>query len=170
VSKEAEIEAMYAAALHTFGRVDAAIHVAGTQAGRSAEINAEEYERMTSTNLRGVLLSCKYAIRAMLPTGGGSIVNFSSVGALNVEDRAPISYAAAKAGVHSLTKALAVEYGPRGTRANVVAPGFTLTELTRKASPEILQHMSAKAALKRAALPQEQAEVAHSSLRTERLF
>lgn len=160
VSKEDNIEAMFAAALNTFGRVDAALHVAGTQGGRSPEITAEEYERMTATNLRGVLLSCKHAIRAMLRTGGGSIVNFSSVGAINVEDRAAIAYAAAKAGVHSLTKAIAVEYGPKGVRANVIAPGFTLTELTRQASPEILRLMSQKAALQRAALPEEQAEVA----------
>jgi NAD(P)-dependent dehydrogenase (short-subunit alcohol dehydrogenase family) len=160
VSKENEIEAMFAAALNTFGRVDAALHVAGTQGGRPLEITAEDYEHMTATNLRGVLLSCKHAVRAMLRTGGGSIVNFSSVGALNVEDRAPITYAAAKAGVHSLTKAIAVEYGPKGVRANVIAPGFTLTELTRQASPEILRIMSQKAALKRAGLPEEQAEVA----------
>jgi NAD(P)-dependent dehydrogenase (short-subunit alcohol dehydrogenase family) len=96
----------------------------------------------------------------MLHTGGGSIVNFSSVGALNVEVRAPIAYAAAKAGVHALTKAIAVEYGPQGVRANVIAPGFTLTELTRQASPEILRLMSEKAVLRRAALPEEQAEVA----------
>jgi NAD(P)-dependent dehydrogenase (short-subunit alcohol dehydrogenase family) len=160
VSNEDEIEAMFATALNNFGRVDAAIHVAGTQGGRAPEISAEEYERMTATNLRGVLLSCKHAIRAMLRTGGGSIVNFSSVGALNVEDRAPIAYAAAKAGGHSLTKAIAVEYGAKGIRANVIAPGFTLTELTRKASPEILRQMSGKAALQRASLPEEQAEVA----------
>src|ERR1700730_16045096 len=97
VSKEDEIQAMFAAALSTFGRVDASLHVAGTQGGRSPDITVEDYEHMTATNLRGVLLSCKHAVRAMLRTGGGSIVNFSSVGALNVEDRAPITYAAAKA-------------------------------------------------------------------------
>jgi NAD(P)-dependent dehydrogenase (short-subunit alcohol dehydrogenase family) len=160
VSKEGEIESMFMAALNRFGRVDAALHVAGTQGGRSREITAEDYEHMTATNLRGVLLCCKHAVRAMLHTGGGSIVNFSSVGALNVEVRAPIAYAAAKAGVHALTKAIAVEYGPQGVRANVIAPGFTLTELTRQASPEILRLMSEKAVLRRAALPEEQAEVA----------
>jgi NAD(P)-dependent dehydrogenase (short-subunit alcohol dehydrogenase family) len=160
VSKEDEIEAMYAAALKTFGRVDAALNVAGTQAGRMGEVTLEEYELMTATNLRGVLISCKHAVRAMLPTGGGAIVNFTSVGGLNAEDRAPITYMAAKAGVHSLTKAFAVEYGAKGIRANVIAPGFTITELTIKTPPDIMRAMSAKPALQRPARADEQAEVA----------
>jgi NAD(P)-dependent dehydrogenase (short-subunit alcohol dehydrogenase family) len=160
LSREEEIEAMFATALRAFGRVDAVLNVAGTLGGRSAEVTAEEYELMTAVNLRGMLLSCKHAVRAMLRTGGGAIVNFSSVGALNAEDRASIVYSAAKAGVHSLTKAFAVEYGAKGIRANVIAPGFTLTEKTRTASPEVLHEMSAKAALRRAARADEQAEVA----------
>jgi NAD(P)-dependent dehydrogenase (short-subunit alcohol dehydrogenase family) len=160
VSQEVEIEAMFAAALQVFGRVDAVLNVAGTQAGRSSEVTLEEYEQMTAVNFRGVLLCCKHAVRVMLRTGGGVIVNFSSVGGLNVEDRAPITYSAAKAAVHSLTKSFAVEYGARGIRANVIAPGFTLTEIMRAASPEVLREMSAKAALRRAALPEEPAEVA----------
>ena len=160
VGREEEIAAMFAAALQAFGRVDALMTAAGTQGGRTPEVTLEEYEAMTAVNLRGVMLCCKHAIRAMLPTGGGAIVNVSSVAGLNNEERAPIPYAAAKAGVHALTKAYAVEYGARGVRANVIAPGFTLTELTRRSPPQVLHEMGGKAALGRAGEATEQAEVA----------
>jgi NAD(P)-dependent dehydrogenase (short-subunit alcohol dehydrogenase family) len=93
----------------------------------------------------------------MLANGSGSIVNFTSAGAFNAEARAPVSYAAAKAGVHSLTKAYAVDHGPQGIRVNVVAPGFTYTEVMHGVSDAMLAHMGGKAVLGR---PEEQAEVA----------
>jgi NAD(P)-dependent dehydrogenase (short-subunit alcohol dehydrogenase family) len=161
VSREDQVERMFAAALETFGRVDAVLNVAGTIAGRQpGEVTLQEYEQMMPVNLLGVLLCCKHGIRAMLRSGGGAIVNFSSVGALNDEDRAPITYAAAKAGVHSITKAFAVQYGAQGIRANVIAPGFAYTEIMKSMSPDILSYMSAKSALGRAGRPEEQAEVA----------
>jgi NAD(P)-dependent dehydrogenase (short-subunit alcohol dehydrogenase family) len=160
VRDEAQIEAMFAAAVRAFGRIDAVVNVAGTQAGRQGEVSLEEYEQMTAVNLRGVMLSCKHAVRMMVPSGGGAVVNVTSVGALNAEARAPIAYSAAKAGVHALSKAFAVSYAREGIRVNVLAPGFTLTETTRRASPEVLQEMSAKAAMGRAGEAHELAEVA----------
>lgn len=158
--EEGEIAAMIDAAVAEFGRVDALVNVAGTPAGRSPEfLSAEEYEVQTAVNLRGVLLCTKYAIRAMLETGGGSIVSVSSVAGLNVEERSPVPYQTAKAGVHALTKAVAVEYGPRGIRANVIAPGFTLTEKNREAPSDAMRSLCAKAALGRAGEAREQAEV-----------
>jgi NAD(P)-dependent dehydrogenase (short-subunit alcohol dehydrogenase family) len=68
-------------------------------------------------------------------------------------------YAAAKAGVHALTKSVAAEYGPSGVRANVVAPGFTFTEFMGDETP-VLTEMRAKAALNRAGTAHEVAEVA----------
>jgi NAD(P)-dependent dehydrogenase (short-subunit alcohol dehydrogenase family) len=161
VSQENQVEAMFAAALRAFGRVDAVLNVAGTMASRQTEeVTIEEYEEMLPVNLRGVLLCCKHAVRAMLPTGGGSIVNFSSVGGLNSEDRAPIVYSAAKAGVHSITKSFATQYGPRGIRVNAIAAGYTNTEMMKAAPPDIFREMSNKAALHRAGKPEEHAEVA----------
>lgn len=159
VSQERQIAAMYAAAADAFGRVDAVLNVAGTQAGRQGEVTLEDYEQMTAVNLRGVLFSCQHAVRAMVPTGGGAIVNVSSVGALNAEERAPIAYSAAKAGVHALSKAFAINHAREGIRVNVVAPGFTLTELTRRGSPEIIAHMAGKAAMGRPGEAHEPAEV-----------
>ncbi len=162
VSKEDEIAAMYTAALKAFGRVDASIQVAGTQGGRDGrpDFTVEEYHEMTATNLLGVMLCCKHAARAMAPTGGGSIVNFTSVAGINGENLAPLPYSAAKAGVHAASKVFAIDYARKGIRVNVIAPGFTLTEMTQEASPEILAHMGAKSALGRPAMASEQAEVA----------
>jgi NAD(P)-dependent dehydrogenase (short-subunit alcohol dehydrogenase family) len=161
VSKEDEVEAAFAAALKTFGKVDSVLNVAGTLAGRvPGEVTLEEYERMTAVNLKAVILCCKHGIRAMLQNGGGSIVNFTSVGALNCEDRAPVTYAAAKVGVHSITKAFAIQYAAKGIRANVVAPGFAYTEIMEGMDPDVLREMSAKSAMGRPGRPEEQATVA----------
>lgn len=161
VSKDDEVAAMIAAAVEAFGRVDALINVAGTPASRSPEfLSMDEYETQTAVNLQGVLLCMKHAIPAMLSNGGGAIVNVSTVGSLNVQDRAPAMYMAAKAAMNNLTKSVAVEYGPKGIRANVIAPGFTLTEVNRNIPAEVVTHLSNKAALARAGEAREQAEVA----------
>jgi len=162
VSKEGEIRAMFAAAIEAFGRVDASIQVAGTQAGRDdrLEFTLDEYEEMTATNLRGVMFCMQEAAKAMIPTGGGSIVNFTSVAGINGEQLAPLPYTAAKAGVHMTSKVMAIDYARKGVRVNVIAPGFTLTEMMADASPEVLAHMGAKSALGRPAQAVEQAEVA----------
>lgn len=162
VSKEDEIKAMFAAALDAFGRIDASLHVAGTQGGRDGaiEFTMDEYELMTATNLRGVMFCSQYAAKAMVPTGGGSIVNFTSVAGINGEQLAPLPYTAAKAGVHMVSKVLAIDYARQGVRVNVIAPGFTLTEMMQDATPELLAHMGAKSAIGRPALASEQAEVA----------
>ena len=161
VGREDEVEAAFAAALDAFGRVDAILNVAGTLVGRKpGEFDVEDYDRVMDTNLLGVILCSKHGVRAMLRSGAGSIVNFTSVGALNCEDRAPITYSAAKAGVHSVSKAFALEYGPQGIRSNVIAPGFAYGEVMHAMPAEALSYMSAKSAMGRAGRPDEQAEVA----------
>jgi NAD(P)-dependent dehydrogenase (short-subunit alcohol dehydrogenase family) len=151
---------MFARAVQVFGRVDILVNVAGKPGGRRGiEVTIEEYEQLMSVHLLGVLLCSKHAIRAMLACGGGAIVNISSVGSLNAGDRISTVYSAAKAGVNSVTKSIAVQYGAQGIRANVVAPGFTLSSKNLVAPPEVISAMSAKAALGRGGQPEEQAEV-----------
>jgi NAD(P)-dependent dehydrogenase (short-subunit alcohol dehydrogenase family) len=162
VSQEDQVEAAFAATLHKFGRVDSVLNVAGTVVGRTpGEIDVDEFDYMVAVNLRGVMLCSKHGARAILRHGdGGAIVNFTTVGAFNAEERAPHAYAAAKAGVHSLTKAFALDYGKQNIRSNVIAPGFTYTEIMVGMDDESRKYMSNKAALGRAGRPSEVAEVA----------
>lgn len=161
VTNEDQVEEMFARAVEVFGRVDALVNVAGTPGGRRAgEVTLEEYEQLTAVNLRGVLLCNKHAVRTMVRTGGGSIVNISSVASLNANTRNSMVYGAAKAGVNSITKAVAVQHGPEGIRANVIAPGFTLSTKNLAVPSDVIRELSAKAALGRAGQPEEQAEVA----------
>ena len=160
VSKEAEIEAMFARALAAFGRVDGVVNNAGTVHSRHAEGTPENYYAYTDTNFLGTMLCCKHAVLAMAANGGGSIVNLSSVSAVNTEGRTPLAYAGAKAAVMSLTKTIAVRHGAQGIRCNAIAPGFTASETNRKAPPDVFAEMCAKAPLGRAGDPEEQAQVA----------
>jgi NAD(P)-dependent dehydrogenase (short-subunit alcohol dehydrogenase family) len=159
VSLDDEIRGMYAFAVKTFGRVDIVVNNAANQKARDVEVSLQEYEDMTATNFRGALLSSEHGVKTMLKSGGGVLINISSVGGLNAEDQAPIVYAASKAAMHSFTKAYAVQYGAQGIRANAVAPGVTLTEMTRQAPPDTMAHMSAKSAMRRCGESLEVAEV-----------
>lgn len=161
VTCEEDIESMFAKALAVFGRIDASIHVAGNPGGRWAdEITVEEFDAYTQTHLKGMMFCCKHAVRAMLPTGGGAIVNFSSAASINYDPLISFAYSSAKAGINSLTKGFAGKYGAQGIRVNAIAPGFTLSEKNLAAPPAILESLAARAALGRAGLPEEQANVA----------
>jgi NAD(P)-dependent dehydrogenase (short-subunit alcohol dehydrogenase family) len=161
VSNEADIAAMFRAAEEAFGRVDALVNVAAVHGRRLGDfLSLEEYEAMVPLNLRGLLLSMKYGVETMLRHGGGAIVNISSAGSFGVEEREAAMYMATKSAMNALTKAVAVEYGRQGIRANVLAPGFTLSDMIKQAPPEIIQVMGDKTALGRGADPREQAEVA----------
>jgi NAD(P)-dependent dehydrogenase (short-subunit alcohol dehydrogenase family) len=160
ITQEDQVAAMFGRALQAFGRVDVLANVAGKPGGRRApEATVEEYEQLMNVHVLGTLLCCKHAIRAMSAGAGGCIVNVSSVGSLNADQRISAVYCAAKAAVNAFTKAIAVQYGAQGIRANVVAPGFTLSSKNLQARPEVIREMSAKAPLGRGAQPEEQAEV-----------
>ncbi len=89
VTQEADVESMIGAAVEEFGRLDAVLNVAGIAEGvMLTDVTKEHYERTMDVDLRGVLLGMKHGIRAMLAGGnGGAIVNWSSIGGLNVVDR-----------------------------------------------------------------------------------
>jgi NAD(P)-dependent dehydrogenase (short-subunit alcohol dehydrogenase family) len=161
VSVEAEVVAMFAAAVEAFGRVDAVLNVAGIgHKGRFADVPLAEYERIVAVNMTGVLLGTQHAIRTMVPTGGGAIVNWASGAGLGASYGLGI-YGASKAGVISLTKSAAVEHGAEGIRANVICPGLIETEMSGGPGsgvhyPDLVEWT----ALKRAGQPEEVAEVA----------
>lgn len=161
VTREADVEAAIQSALDEFGRVDAVLNVAGIGGPEAIhELTMTEFDKVMDVNLRGVLLGMKYGIRAMLKSGGGAIINWSSVGGLNASTFATATYSATKAGVIAVTKAGAVEYGSHGIRVNAICPGFILTEIMGAAGREHFPEMFEKAALGRAGEPPEVAEVA----------
>jgi NAD(P)-dependent dehydrogenase (short-subunit alcohol dehydrogenase family) len=161
VTSEADVEAAIQAALDEFGRVDVVLNVAGIGGPQPIhELTMDDFDKTMDVNLRGVLLGMKYGIRAMLESGGGAIVNWSSVGGLNASTFGTATYSASKAGVIAVTKAAAVEYGARGIRVNALCPGFILTEIMGARGREHFPEMFEKAALGRAGEPPEVAEVA----------
>jgi NAD(P)-dependent dehydrogenase (short-subunit alcohol dehydrogenase family) len=161
VTEESDVEAMFAAAREAFGRVDVVCNVAGIAgAAPLAKLDLSEYERIMAVDLKGVMLGTKHAIEAMVPTGGGVILNWSSIGGLNASPGTS-AYSAAKAGVIAFTKSAAVEYGGKGIRANAICPGFIETEMSGgpgagKRFPQLVEN----APLKRAGQPEEVAELA----------
>jgi NAD(P)-dependent dehydrogenase (short-subunit alcohol dehydrogenase family) len=162
VTRENQVEAMFAAALDVFGRVDAVLNVAGIGAAAPlAEVTADEYDRVMDVDLRGVFLGTKHGINTLLGCGGGVILNWSSTGGINATAFPVSVYSAAKAGVISFTKAAAVEYGTRGIRAIAICPGFIETEMSggpgaAQRFPQLVQGT----ALKRGGQPEEVAELA----------
>jgi len=161
VTKEADVEALMAEAVKRLGRVDAVLNVAGIGTGGPiTKVTMEDYDKTMDVDVRGVLLGMKYGIRAMLQTGGGVVLNWSSIGGLNAPPLGTSGYSAAKAGVISLTKSAAIEYGRKGIRANAICPGFIHTEIMGAAGGQRFPEMEEKAALKRAGKPSEVAEVA----------
>ena len=163
VSDEEQVEAMFAAALEAYGRIDAVLNVAGVGGVPRglADVLPEDYERVMSINLNGVFFGTKHAVRNMLPTGGGVIINWSSTAGLNAALRPVAVYSTAKAGVIAVTKAAAVEYGPQGIRANALCPGLIVTEMSGgpqaiERHPELVE----AAPLKRAGQPEEVGELA----------
>ena len=125
--------AMVGAATEEFGRLDVAVNNAGVGPAAlvpTAEVAVDDWRRVLATNLDGVFYCMRAEIPALLKTGGGSIVNMSSV--LGVVGRAgAAAYTASKHGVLGLTRSAAIDYGHQGIRVNAVGPATTETPLTQ---------------------------------------
>ncbi len=118
---------MVGEALSRHGRVDVLYNAAGlVRMGSLHETSLEDWRFTIEHELTITFLGCKYAVRAMLETGSGSIINISSGsgGLRGVPNHA--AHAATKAGIVGLTRQIAVEYGPRGIRGNAIAPGYVV--------------------------------------------
>jgi len=132
VSDPAAIERLVKDTLREFGRIDTLLNVAGVNRRMPAEkLTEADYDFIVDINLKGPFLLSQAVGRHMLERGKGNQINVVS---LNNERplKGVLPYAVSKAGLGQLTKALALEWGPRGVRVNAIAPGFILTDLTRK--------------------------------------
>jgi len=111
------------------GGLDVLVNNAGTTVRADAlALSPEAFDRVLGVNLRGAFVAAQAAARAM-GDGGGAIVNVASLSA-RFGIRRGAAYGASKGGIVQLTKALALEWGPRGIRVNAVAPGYIATDLT----------------------------------------
>jgi len=132
VRDEQQVRAFVETTVSHYGGIDVAMNNAGiTQEKPLHEFSAEEWDDILGTNLRGVFLSMKHEIPAMLARGGGTIVVTSSLVAhLTAAGRS--AYTASKAGLLGLVRAAALDYGAQGIRINAVLPGTTDTALVRR--------------------------------------
>jgi len=128
VSNEEEVKAMVQAALDQYGQIDVLVNNAGIGVYKSLlDTSSEDWDRCLSVNLKGQFLCSKYVIPHMQKIGKGAIVNISSVHSFQtVNGVAP--YCASKGGITSLTRNMAIDYGPT-IRVNSIAPGWVLTPL-----------------------------------------
>ena len=128
VSQTSQIDALMETAKSRFGRIDILVNNAGWTATTPAlNVTEEEYDKTMAASLKSVFFACQAAARIMIPQGGGRIINIgSNFGVVGFKQRAV--YAAAKAGVHHLSRALSLEWAHDGVVVNVVAPCITETE------------------------------------------
>jgi len=129
VAREADVAQAIDFVLATHGRLDVAFNNAGVEIkGPLHEVTEEHYRRAFDINVWGVLNAMKHEIAAMLKSGGGAIVNTSSVAGRIGLPQASL-YAATKHAVEGLTKAVALEFAQQGIRVNAVAPGAIATDM-----------------------------------------
>jgi gluconate 5-dehydrogenase len=132
VADKDAIDRLVATALAQFGHIDTLINVAGVNRRMLAEkLSEDDYDFILNINLKGPFLLSMAVGKAMLARGKGNQINVTSLN----NDRplkGVMPYAVSKAGLEQMTRSLAMEWGPRRIRVNAIAPGFVLTDLTKK--------------------------------------
>ncbi len=163
VTQESYAKALVDLAVSVYGGLDIAFNNAGAlgASGPTSDVSIEEWKETINTNLNSAFLGAKYQVPAMRDSGGSLIFTSSFVGhTVGFPQKA--AYAASKAGVIGLTKALAAEYGPDAIRVNALVPGGTQTPMADEfgTSLETLEFVNSIHALKRTATPEEMAQSA----------
>lgn len=146
-------------AVQRFGGLDVAFNNAGAlgELGPTTGVTTAGWQQAIDVNLTGAFFAARHQIPAMLARGGGSLVFTSTFVGHLVGFPGAAAYAASKAGVVGLVRALAAEFGPQGLRVNAILPGGTDTPMAREmnATPEAWRFVEGLHALKRTARPEE---------------
>jgi NAD(P)-dependent dehydrogenase (short-subunit alcohol dehydrogenase family) len=136
VSRVDDAKRMIDTAVERFGRIDVLVANAGIiPLGDLLESTVEDWDKVMAVDGRGMWLTCKFAVEAMLPNGGGSIVCLSSISGVEGQKRQS-TYGPAKFVASGITKHLAIEWADRGIRVNAVAPGTIRTERVKQLPDE----------------------------------
>jgi 3-oxoacyl-[acyl-carrier protein] reductase len=137
------------------GPLDALVANAGiTRDGLAVRMSDEDWRAVLDTNLSGAFFTIRPALRGMLKRRAGTIVAVSSVVGIT-GNPGQVNYAAAKAGIIGMVKALAREAGPRGVRVNAVAPGYIATDMTSRLSDDQRAHLLGSTPLGRLGTPED---------------
>jgi NAD(P)-dependent dehydrogenase (short-subunit alcohol dehydrogenase family) len=162
ISQSADVKAMVAKTVETYGRLDCACNIAGIL-GKSApliEQTEEDFDRVIAVNQRGTFLCLQAEIEQMLKNGGGTIANVASIAGL-VGSAGISPYVSSKHAVTGLTKNAALEYAQQGIRVNAVCPGGVDTDMVRDFLSEefTMEMMGAMHPIGRMGQPEEIAEL-----------
>jgi NAD(P)-dependent dehydrogenase (short-subunit alcohol dehydrogenase family) len=157
ISSQESTEAMAAAALELFGKIDFLVNNAALygalQPKPFLDIDVDLWDRVMAVNLRGMFLTCQAVVPSMMERGSGKIINISSATALTTTPFM-LHYVTSKAGVIGFTRALASEVGAMGITVNTITPGFTMSEGSKRLSiaagmPEVTDFTLAERCLQR---------------------
>ena len=155
VSDEGQAQGLVEAAEEALGPLDAVILNAGiTRDGLAVRMSGEDWSAVIDTNLSGAFYTARPALRGMLRRRAGSIVAVSSVVGL-IGNAGQVNYAAAKAGMLGMVRALAREAGGRGVRVNAVAPGYITTDMTAELTDAQREGLLAQTPLGRLGTPED---------------
>ena len=130
VSRAAEVEAMVAACLKAYGRIDVLDNNVGiAEVGNVVDLAEAEWDRVFAVNLKSAYLAMKHVIPLMVKQGGGSIINISSIASIRHVGISYVSYNASKAAMNQMTRTTAVEFAADYVRVNAILPGLMKTPM-----------------------------------------
>ena len=158
VTDQSALEAMIEAVASEYKRLDILVNNAGiTRDNLAIRMTDQQFDEVLATNLRSVFVACRAALRPMMRGKWGRIINIASVAGL-VGNSGQANYAAAKAGLIGLTRSIAREMAAKAITANIVAPGFVVTEMTESLPSPVKDAARQATPLQRFGQPQEIAE------------
>ena len=145
VINDTDCQHMVAAAIDRYGRLDILDNNVGiSRRGTVVDISESDWDYVMAVNVKSIVLCSKYAIPRMVETGGGSIINISSIAGLRAHSSTP--YTTSKAAVIGLTMTMAADHGPDGVRVNCIAPGLVYSPMVAPRMDDDLRQVRKNAA------------------------